>query len=659
MLNYYHRFLPNLSTLLEPLHSLLRKETIWGWGPKQDEAFQKSKRLLKSSNLLVHFDPTKELILSCDASSYGVGAVLSHNMENQDERPLVYASRSLNTAERGYSQVEKESLAIIFGVKKSHQYLYGKQFTIVTDHKPLIGLLNESKAIPTLAAARLQRWALTLAAYQYKIIYKAGNQHGNADALSRLPLPEAPRTEDAPEEVVLLMEHLEQTPVKASQIRVWTRQDPVLSRVTQFILQGWPTQNPEEATCPYWNRRTELSVENGCVLWGTRVVIPPQGRQKVLQELHEAHPGISRMKALARSYIWWPHLDKDLEQECKRCAQCQRSQQTPALAPLHPWEWPGKPWFQLHLDFAGPFLGKMFLIIIDAHSKWMEVHAMNSTTSAATCDKLRQTFACHGLPVLLVTDNAPNFTGREFTEFLRKNGIKHILTSPYHPASNGLAERAVRTFKEGMKKMTHGTSETRLARFLLKYRITPQTTTGVSPAQLLMGRRLRTHLDLMCPNIKEEVQRKQTLQKGNHDYHSKDRDLEVQDHVYTKNFSASQPLWIPGRIQAQTGPLSFQIGLPDGRVLRRHQDHIHRRTDVHESVQGGGEQQCLEGQNPSNISEADGPCTLMSPSRSSRREDTEPELSRPEENEAVEEHHYSKHTRRPQEYLKDYVRVIT
>ena len=185
MLNYYHRFLPDVATILEPLHHLLRKGSKWQWLKEQQEAFKKAKELLQSAELLVHFDPAKELILAADASDYGVGALLSHKMDGGAECPIGYMSRSLNEAERNYSTLEKEALAIIFGVKKFHQFLYGHPFTIKTDHKPLEGLLNERKGIPALAAPRIQRWALTLSAYEYKISYKAGQTNGNAYGLTR------------------------------------------------------------------------------------------------------------------------------------------------------------------------------------------------------------------------------------------------------------------------------------------------------------------------------------------------------------------------------------------------------------------------------------------------------------------------------------------
>ncbi|CAB4019800.1 uncharacterized protein K02A2.6-like [Paramuricea clavata] len=178
MLNYYHRFLPNVATILEPLHRLLRQGTKWEWGEEQKAAFDYAKELLQSADLLIHFDPTKPLILATDASNYGVGAVLSHVFPDGTEKPIAYASRSLNAAERNYSTIEKEALATIFGVKKFHKFLYGQSFTIKTDHKPLEGLLNDKKGVPTQAAPRIQRWALTLAAYEYKIQYKAGKTMG-------------------------------------------------------------------------------------------------------------------------------------------------------------------------------------------------------------------------------------------------------------------------------------------------------------------------------------------------------------------------------------------------------------------------------------------------------------------------------------------------
>ena len=215
----------------------------------------------------------------------------------------------------------------------------------------------------------------------------------------------------------------------------------------------------------------------------------------MIRELHEGHPGICRMKSLARSVAWWPGIDADLERMVKDCHECQINCKSTAPAPLHPWEWPTRPWARIHIDFAGPFLGKQFLVVVDAHSKWLEVVSVPNLTSQTTIDTLRSIFATHGLPELLVSDNGPSFTSAEFQEFMKRNGIRHITSAPYHPASNRLAERAVQTFKTTLKKTMPTDVATSLVRFLFQYRITPHSTTGISPAELLLGRRPRSHLD--------------------------------------------------------------------------------------------------------------------------------------------------------------------
>ncbi len=582
LLNFYGKFLPRLSTVLAPLHELLKKECSWMWGPKQSKAFNEAKDLLQSNNLLVHYDPDKQLILTCDASPVGVGAVLSHRV-GRDDKPIAFASRTLAIAEKKYSQLEKEGLAVVFAVKKFHEYVYGRHFMIQSDHKPLEGLLHQDKAIPVLASSRIQRWALTLQAYNYSFEYRPGKSIDHADALSRLPLPTVQAEPPVPGDTVMLLETLEKFPVTAREIGMWTEKDRTLSRVKKYLLYGWPDKADfkklDEDVAhiqPYFSRRDELSLQGECILWGSRVVVPPPGRNRVLEELHCAHPGISRMKALARGLVWWPKLDQELENTVKSCRKCMENQRAPTPAPLNPWTYPESPWCRIHIDFAGPVYGFMLLIIVDAHSKWIDVHKMTTTTASATIECLRQTFASQGLPESLVSDNAAVFVGEEFQDFMSNNGIHHITSAPYHPATNGLAERAVQTVKSSLKKITEGSLQTRISRFLYQYRMTPQSTTNKSPAELLMKRKFRSRLSMLYPDLSKAVRDKQETQKHYHDRSVKDRQFVVGDSVYVKNFSTG-PRWLSGTVVEKSGPVSYVVKLEDNKLARRHVDHMQRQ----------------------------------------------------------------------------------
>ena len=591
LLTYYSRFLPNLSTTLAPLYKLLKHSVKWQWSDEQEKSFKESKQSLLSSQLLVHFDPSLNIRLACDASAYGIGAVLSHEMPDGSEKPIGFVSRTLSDAEKKYSQIEKEGLACVFGVKRFHAYLFGHHFTLQTDHRPLMSLFNESKPIPAQASNRIQRWALTLSSYQYTIACRTTQQHANADAMSRLPLPEMPQKTVVPPEFVLMVQKLDEAPITAAQIAAWTQRDPLLSEVLQYLQNGWPASANAELK-PYWTKRTELTSHAGCILWAGRVIVPPPGRTQVLLDLHSGHPGVTKMKALARSLVWWPGLDSELEKMVKECSQCQQCRPTPAVAPLHPWQWPTRPWSRLHIDYAGPTEGKMFLIVIDAHSKWIEVFPMTSATALTTVQHLRQLFSRFGIPDSIVSDNGSQFVAKEFQEFCKSNGIQHIRVAPYHPSSNGLAERAVQVFKQGMKKVSSGTIWDRISKFLFQYRITPHTTTGLPPCEMLMGRKLRSRLDLLKPDVQARVISKQAKQKSNRDKHCKPRTFVEGERVYAKNFGQGNR-WLPGLIVSSKGPVSFEIELQNGKKCHRHQDHLRHRAATDSAAEHQSEENTL------------------------------------------------------------------
>ena len=167
-----------------------------------------------------------------------------------------------------------------------------------------------------------------------------------------------------------------------------TQRHPLLSKVYHYIVSGWPDATDPSFTL-FCTRKDELSTEDGCMLWGQRVIVPPSLQKDVLQELHVGHPEICRMKVLARSYIWWPNLEESIEDMVQECSICQSMRNQPAKAPYHPWTFPNAPWTRLHIEFLGPVNSSMYFVLVDAYSKYPEVIKMNSITSTATIRALR------------------------------------------------------------------------------------------------------------------------------------------------------------------------------------------------------------------------------------------------------------------------------
>ena len=235
-------------------------------GSGQLNTFKAAKRLLVTAPVLAHYNPSLPIRLAGDASAYGIGAVISHVFEDGSERPVAFTSRTLSPTERNYPQIEKEALSLIYGIQKFHQYLYGRPFVLVTDHRPLLSILGPKKGIPPLAAARMQRWALLLSAYNYSIEFRPTAAHANADGLSRLPLgTRHPASTDS----IFTIGQIQALPVTAEQIATATRQDVVLSRVLNFVKEGWPEEVSKELE-PFARRQHELSTEANCLLWGIR-----------------------------------------------------------------------------------------------------------------------------------------------------------------------------------------------------------------------------------------------------------------------------------------------------------------------------------------------------------------------------------------------------
>ena len=575
IVNHYRKFVPLLADLSDPLNRLLKKDTPWKWSEECQQSFIKLKEALTSTAVLTHYDPKVKIALACDASSTGIGAVIYHVYQDGTEKPIAYASKTLSSAERNYSQIEKEALSLIFGVKKFHNFLYGRHFLLVTDHKPLLTIFGSKKGIPTVAANRLQRWAIILASYTYEIQYKPTGKHGNADTLSRFPVSNDQHFEQdyslASELNCIHSFQLEKLPLRATDVAKATRDDAILSQVHHFIQQGWPKSKSllEKPLHPYFVRRLQLTVQSGCILNGLQVVILSSLRKVVLTELHEAHTEIVKMKSVARMYVWWPTINQEIEDCTRQCHHCQYYKRDPAKAPNHPWEQPKDPWERLHIDFAGPFKGSMWLILVDALTKWPEVVQMSSTSSERTIEVLRSLFSRYGVPRTIVSDNGTQFTSALFTQFCKGNGIHHKLSAPYHPSTNGEAERFVQTFKASIKA-NENDLQISLCQFLMKYRSSPHASTRKTPASMMFNREITTRLSLLFPTKESEVSKgpeEETFQEA--------RKFRVKDPVWIRVYSGSSK-WSAGVIVEKYGPCNYKVQMGQ-KLFKRHVDQLRYR----------------------------------------------------------------------------------
>ena len=364
-----------------------------------------------------------------------------------------------------------------------------------------------------------------------------------------------------------------------------TAKDPILSQLMRFVKEGWPHAFSEELK-DFKKLENSLSTENGCVFYGLRVIIPSTLRNHILKLLHLGHFGMQRMKQLARSTVYWPRIDFDIEDLCRKCTSCGQFQNKPDKPSIHPWMMPEKPWSRLHLDHAINFLGRNWLVLVDAYSKYPCIHPTTSTSSKSTTAILEQEFAHFGYPHTLVTDNATTFMSQEFQAWCKQRGIVHLTGAPYHPATNGAAERLIQSFKQALRKSSLPPKEA-LQEFLMQYRRIPFAS-GLSPSELLNGRRIRTKIDTLVPSIPHLLQGRQSKQASKR---SNAEDSEVVSKVehhyslgdpcYALYFGPRRdrdPRWVPAIVTKVHGTRSVNVRvIPRGPTWRRHLDQLRPR----------------------------------------------------------------------------------
>jgi len=310
---------------------------------------------------------------------------------------------------------------------------------------------------------------------------------------------------------------------------------------------------------------SEFSSQNGCIFRGSRIVIPSNLRKPILNELHAGHLGMTKMKLLARSYCYWRNLDKDIENMVKNCTQCQQKLKAPSKAAIHPWEPAEEPWQRIHIDFAGPLRGWWYFIIVDAFSKWVEIIPTKTMTTSWCINTLDRLFSTFGFPYVLVSDNGPQFTSYDFKEYLKRYKILHRTIAPFHPSSNGQAERVVQTAKNLIQASDVGQVQEKLNIILKQLRKAQHSTTGASPYQLMFGRNIRTELDLMTDNDQIRVK---DITQGQGKF-------KIGQAVLARNYNNNpKEKWSRGLIEKRIGNVMYIIRLDDGRHWKRHVDQI-------------------------------------------------------------------------------------
>ena len=442
MVNYLGKFIPNLSDVTAPLRDLLKQDIVWQWLPQHENALLNLKKLVTQAPVLAFYDANKPVLLSVDASQDGLGAVLI-----QDGRPVAYASRSLTDCEKRYANIEKEMLAVVFGVEHYHYYVYGRPVTIESDHKPLESIIKKPLSA---APPRLQRMLFRLMKYTVQLVYKAGKDMSIPDTLSRAALPcKTPASDDWEAQVHLIIDNLPISDEKLKLFQQETAKDAVLQLLRRHILEGWPDHKkdaPEEIRA-YTGFRDELSEKDGLIFKGEQLIVPKSLQSDMLQRLHQGHMGRDKCLATAKQVFFWIGMSVQITDLVTRCAVCKKFQNAQQKEPLMSHVVPSLPWEKLAADLF-QFDGKNYLLIVDYYSKFCEVSPLKeSTRSADVILAMKSQFARHGIPKELITDNGPQFSCTEFARFVSAWDFRHMTSSPKYPRSNGLAERNLRTIK--------------------------------------------------------------------------------------------------------------------------------------------------------------------------------------------------------------------
>lgn len=576
MINYLAKFAPDLSNITTPMRKLLKKDTEFLWDSPQQESFEKVKRVITRSPgpVLTYFNPKEPVTLQVDASKYGLGAALL-----QSGRPVAYASKTLTPCEINYAQIEKEMYAILFGCTRFHQYLYGREVDVESDHKPLVSIMVKPLYV---APPRLQRMLLQLQKYDLNVQHVPGKQIPLADTLSRKFLPDTypNMSEGIDMHVHTVLDMLPVNDCKLHEIRVATSNDPDMCELVEVVRRGWPEKR---YSCPssvleYWNFRDQVTVNEGIVMKSQKVVIPRSLRQEMMDKVHSGHMGVDKCLQRARDVIFWPKMSSDITDMVLKCTTCLERRNSNPKEPILPRAVPEYPWQTIATDLFS-WNEQDFIVAVDYYSRFFEVERLSNTHSSTVIQKLKGIFARYGIPQVVVSDNGPQYSSEEFRKFAKVYDFQHETSSPHHPASNGLAEKYVQIVKRILSKAKADNRDPYLA--MLEYRTSP-VCGSYSPSQLLMGRKLRSVLPITTTQLKPRtpdpehvranIQASRTLQKKYHDARSVPlKPLHVGDPI---RIQQANGLWKPGMVTQKHSERSYIVSANDGGTYRRNRQKL-------------------------------------------------------------------------------------
>jgi hypothetical protein len=396
-------------------------------GENEHESFIELKKRLASAETLAYYDKNAPTKVIADASPIGLGAVLVQEQENE-LRVISYASRSLTDTERRYSQTEKEALALVWACERFHVYIYGSEFELLTDHKPLECIYSVRSKV----CARIERWVLHMQPYKFKVRYIPGPKN-IADALSRLICEnEIDRTDNTRKmEDYVRFVAIQSTPTAMTtrEIERASEYDVELKAVRECLVNGqWHRIEYKE----YLPIRNELCAIGKLVLRDTRIVVPIDLRERVLELAHEGHPGIVLMKTRLRTKVWWPGIDKSIDRYCQSCYGCQLVSQPSKPEPMKRTELPSAPWQHLATDLLGSLPSDHYiLVLVDYYSRYFEVAITKTITTENITSLISKIFLTHGLPLSIHTDNGLSLQANISRTSCRKTELRIIKQHPY------------------------------------------------------------------------------------------------------------------------------------------------------------------------------------------------------------------------------------